>query len=335
MLRQKNVLTGFFLCFILFLVFTFANSLLTAAGDAILLYTSQPDADAQALIKAFTAKNPAIQVNFFRSGTEEVISKIMAENQSGKIQADVLLVADSVTFEILKRQNLLEAYQSPETKKIAAQFIDADHMYTGTKIIATVLGVNTKNAKKMPDSWQILTEPLSRNQGIMPSPLYSGAAAYNLGILTRQKSFGWNFYRKLKENGMTTVQGNGAVLKALATGDKTYGMVVDYMVARAKQDGSPVDLVYPREGVTAVTEPVGIVKNTPNLAAARKFVDYVLSVDGQNLAASINYTPVRKGVKAPQGLKAAAQIKVLSSPTSDLYNTRDEEKKKFSDLFGL
>ncbi len=336
MSQLKNSLKRLIPLFILVLVVTFSNALITtAAANPLLLYTSQPDSDAQALVKAFTAKYPDIPVNIFRSGTEEVVSKIMAENQSGKIQADVLLVADVVTFEILKRQNLLEAYLSPETKKIGSQFIDPNHMYTGTKIIATVLGVNTKNTKTLPRSWKALASAAARNQAIMPSPLYSGAAAYNLGVFVRQKSFGWDYYNQLKKNNITIVQGNGAVLKAISSGEKTYGMIVDYMVARAKQEGSPVELVYPQEGVTAVTEPIGIVKNTPNLAAARKFVDFVLSVDGQNLAVSLNYTPVRKDVKAPAGLKGAAQIKVLTNPVSDLYNSRDEEKKKFSDLFGL
>jgi iron(III) transport system substrate-binding protein len=317
-------------------VFSLAGDFaMSAETNSLTLYTSQPDEDVQTLTKAFTKKYPEIKVNVFRSGTEEVVSKVMAENQSGRIQADVLLVADVVTFEILKRQNLLEAYQSPETKKIGAQFIDPNHMYTGTKIIASILAVNTRNAKKIPNSWTVLSDPASKNQGVMPSPLYSGAAAYTLGILVREKSFGWNFYQKLKSNNIAIVQGNGAAMKAVASGDKTYGMVVDYMVARAKQDGSPVELVYPKEGVTAVTEPVGIVKNTPNAASARKFIDFVLSVEGQQIAAGQNYTPVRKDVKAPEGLKNASQIKVLDSPVSDLFNTRDEEKKKFSDLFSI
>ena len=34
----------------------------------------------------------------------------------------------------------------------------------------------------------------------MPSPLYSGAAAYNLGVLTRQDNFGWDFYENIQAN---------------------------------------------------------------------------------------------------------------------------------------
>lgn len=65
-------------------------------------YTSQPDEDAQRLVTAFNEKYPDVKVNTFRSGTEEVIAKLQAEKEAGNIQADVLLVADAVTFESLK-----------------------------------------------------------------------------------------------------------------------------------------------------------------------------------------------------------------------------------------
>ena len=77
-------------------------------------YTSQPDTDATELVKKFNEKYPDVNVKIFRSGTEEVIGKLLAEKEAGAVQADVLLVADSVTFENLKEQDLLAPYESPE-----------------------------------------------------------------------------------------------------------------------------------------------------------------------------------------------------------------------------
>ncbi|MDD4320505.1 MAG: hypothetical protein PHH31_03010, partial [Acidaminococcaceae bacterium] len=77
------------------------NTSAKAAKGEISLYTSQPEADAQKLIAAFNKKYPDVKVKIFRSGTEEVISKVMAEKKLGKVQADVLLVSDAATFEQL------------------------------------------------------------------------------------------------------------------------------------------------------------------------------------------------------------------------------------------
>jgi len=66
------------------------------------LYTSQPERDVTKLIAAFNELHPDVAVDVFRSGTEEVVSKVRTEHAVRSVLADVLLVADSVTFESLK-----------------------------------------------------------------------------------------------------------------------------------------------------------------------------------------------------------------------------------------
>ncbi|MGN7938602.1 ABC transporter substrate-binding protein [Virgibacillus sp. 6R] len=303
------------------------------SGD-LSFYTSQPDEDAQKLVDAFNEKYPDVNVEIFRSGTEEVISKIQAEQQAGEVQADVLLVADAVTFESLKAEDMLLSYKSNETSEIPEEFVDKDGMYTGTKVMATILAINTDKVTDAPDSWQVLASEEAKEQAIMPSPLYSGAAAYNLGVFTRNDEFNWEFYEKLKDNQIMVTEGNGAVQQAVASGEKAYGMVVDYIVARAKAEGSPIDLIYPKEGVPVITEPIAIMKETKNEKAAKAFVDFVLSEDGQNLAAEIGYTPIRKGIKAPEGLKTIEEMKVLNAELNELYQDREADKEEFSKLFG-
>lgn len=305
----------------------------SAISGELEFYTSQPDVDAEQLVAAFNEKYPDIKVNIFRSGTEEVISKVNAEKEAGEIQADVLLVADDVTFESLKEQDLLMVYESPEADAIPAEFIDPDHMYYGTKIMATVLAVNTENVTDLPTSWNVLTSKEGKDQVVMPSPLYSGAAAYNLGVFTRTDGFGWEFYEGIQANHPMITEGNGAVMENVASGQKNYGMVVDYLVARAKNDGSPVEIVYPEEGVPVITEPIGILKGTDQEEAAKAFVDFVLSEEGQRLQADIGYTPIREGVQAPVGLKSLSEFKALSAPTEELYQNREADKAKFDELF--
>lgn len=297
-------------------------------------YTSQPDADAEALAAGFQEAYPGVEVEIFRSGTEEVISRVMAEKEAGSVQADVLLVADAVTFEGLKEEEMLMSYESPEAGAIPEEFVDPDHMYYGTKLMATILAVNTNLVKELPSSWKVLTEDQAAGEAVMPSPLYSGAAAYNAGVFSRTEGFGWPFYEQLQANDTMIVQGNGGVLEAVAGGEKSYGMVVDFITAKAKAEGSPVELVYPEEGVPVITEPVGIMSETDNKAAAEAFVDFVLSEEGQQLSAKVGYTPVREGVEVPEGLRSAADLKVLSADTAELANSREEDKDAFRRIFG-
>ena len=65
--------------------------------------------------------------------------------------------------------------------------------------------------------------------------------------------------------------------------------------------------MFPKEGVPAVTEPVAILKTTRNPAAAKAFVDFILSDDGQNLAGSQGYVPAKAGIANPAWLPANAE----------------------------
>ena len=320
------------------------------ASAAIVLYTSQLDEDVESLLQAFNVKHPAIEVKVFRSGTEEVIGRVMAEKMAGEIQADVLLLADSVTFDVLKSANILEPYRSPELAAIPDVFVDKEGMYCGTKVLATVLLINTdvevekdKDVEKiggrtLPNSWEFMTGPSAKDNGIIASPLYSGAAAYQLGVLVRTEGIGWAYYERLKANGVSVGKGNGSVITAVAGGDKAYGLVVDYMALRAKLKGSPLDFSYPKEGVTVVTEPIALVKKASSTkeslkADARLFVDFVLSEEGQKLVASQGYTPVRRGIAAPEGLKGVDELNILDFNPSLLAQEREQDKKKFIEIF--
>ena len=167
----------------------------------------------------------------------------------------------------------------------------------------------------------------------MPSPLYSGAAAYNLGVFTRTEGLGWEFYQSLKDNGVTVGQGNGTVQNAVVAGEQAVGMLADYMAIRSKNDGAPVEFVYPSEGSPAVTEPIGIVNGTDEEAIAEAFVDFVLSEDGQKLTSEIGYTPVKSGVAVPEGLKSIDEFTPMTWDVEELYQNREADKEQFSEMF--
>lgn len=80
--------------------------------------------------------------------------------------------------------------------------------------------------------------------------------------------------------------GNGAVMNAIASGSKAYGVLVDYMAIREKAKGAPIEFTFPKEGVSIVTEPVAMLKNAKNPQAAKAFIDFLLSTEGRSWCCS-------------------------------------------------
>ena len=310
-----------------------AASPAVAASGKLVLYTSQPDKTAAETVAAFNKAEPNVAVEIFRSGTTEILNKLEAELVAGAPQADVLFIADAVTMEQLKADGRLLAFPDADVSVLPQEAFDRDRTYFGSKLITTGIMYNTAAAKK-PSSWLDLLAPEAKGQVILPSPLYSGAAAIHMAALGADPDLGGQYYEKLAANGAVSARGNGAVNSAVAGGQKMYGIIVEFMALNAKAKGSPVDFVFPKEGVTAVTEPVAILKTTKNQEAAKAFVSFILSKAGQELAARQGFLPARRDVAPPPGFPPVDQLYII--PVDLARAMRDDEalKKRFSELFG-
>ncbi len=304
-----------------------------AQSGKLVLYTSQPDRDASQTVAAFKAANPNVEVEIFRSGTTEIMSKLAAEFAAGQPKPDVLLIADAVSMEVLKKDGRLLAYKEAKVDGFPAGTYDADKTYFGSKLITTGIAYNTA-AKLKPTSFADLAKPEYKGQIIMPSPLYSGAAAIMLSAFAARPDLGWKYFDGLKANELVAVRGNGAVLKAVAEGEKPYGIIVEFMALNAKAKGSPIEFVFPKEGVSPVTEPVAILKTASNPAAAKAFIDFILSPKGQELAVSQGYVPARDGVKGPAWLTEGTKINLMPIDTAAVLEKTEADKKRFADMFG-
>jgi iron(III) transport system substrate-binding protein len=297
------------------------------------LYTSQPERDAAQTVAAFKNAYPSADVEVFRSGTTEVMAKLAAEFAAGQPKADVLLIADAASMETLKKDGRLLPYPGAKVEGLAQGSYDTDRTYFGSKLITTGIAVNT-SAKSRPASFADLAKPEYKGQLAMPSPLYSGAAAIMLGTMTSRPDLGWSYFEKLKAGDAVAVRGNGAVLSAVANGEKPYGILVDFMAFNAKAKGSPVDFIFPAEGNPAVTEPVAILKTSQNQAAARAFVDFILSDEGQKLAVSMGYIPAKASAGMPAWLPAGTKINIMPTDIAKVASSSTANLKRFADLFG-
>lgn len=310
-----------------------ASGALAASGKFV-LYTSQPNADAQATVDAFTAANPGVEVEWVRDGTTKIMAKLRAEIAAGQPMADVLFIADTVTMEGLKQEGRLMAYDGADVKGFDAGLYDAGKTYFSTKLITTGIVYNT-NAPMKPSSWKDLADAQAKGQISMPSPLTSGAALIHTATLTDNAAFGWDYFEALADNQAQAQGGNGGVLKAVAGGEKMYGVIVDFLPIREKAKGAPVEFVFPKEGVTYVTEPVAILNTAKNVDAAKAFIDFLLSDAGQKVAVDMGYMPAKAGITPPAGFPKLEDIKLMAFDPAKALKDEEANKKKFADIFGM
>ena len=304
------------------------------AKGTVTLYTSESLDKVNEMKLDFEKRNPGVTLNIYRSGTQVVISKLQAEFQAGGTLADMIWMADIDYFEDLARKDLLAAYTPPEADRVPAKFKYDGGRYHEVRLIFNTGAYNTLRVKTRPTSWKDLTDQQFKGKVGVASPFYSGAAFSTLGTQVNMSGFGWEFYRKLKENGVIVEQSNGTVAKKLATGEFSVVSVVDFMVGEAKAAGSPVDHIWPKEGAILVPTPVGILKGAKNPEGARAFLRYLYSSEGQRLFAQQGYVPVLPGIEGPKGVPSE-KLEVVLTDQAYIGKHREELKAKYRELFEL
>jgi iron(III) transport system substrate-binding protein len=304
-----------------------------APEGKLVLYTSQPNTDAQQTIDAFKLKHPKVEMSFVRDGTPRIMAKLRTELEAGGAQADVLLIADAVTMEGLKKEGRLLAHDTADVSAYPAGLHDSTKTWFSTKLITTGIVYNTKAPFK-PAAWADLLRPEAKGQVVMPSPLASGAAMIHAAALVGSLKEKWGYYEALKANGALAIAGNGDVMKQVAGGEKLFGIIVDFLPIRDKAKGAPVEFVFPTDGVSAIGEPVAILKSSKNPAAAKAFVDFLISKEGQELALKQGYIPAHPAVALPAGFPTREAIKIIALDPAAALTDEAANKKKFVEIFG-
>lgn len=249
------------------------------------------------LAKAF----PEMKVNWFQGGTEKVVTKITGEIKAKKIGADVLMVADPSYYLKLDDQKLLLPYKSKEEKNLINDK-DAEGAWYAVRVCNMIIAYNADKlkAEDAPKNWTDLADPKWKGKIAMPNPMLSGTAYVAVGALADK--YGWEYFDKLKANGLRVEEGNSAIQNKLLTGEYAAAMILEENILKlANTKKEPLKVIYPKDGVVQVPSPIAIFNTTKNPEGAKALVDWWLSKEGQQAVVKGWMHSVRGDVKEPIG----------------------------------
>ena len=271
------------------------------SGD-VMVYTSIYPDIIDTLCKPNVAKAfPGLKVTWFQGGTEKVKTKIAGEIKANKIGADVLMVADPSYYYYLKDKDLLLDYVSPNCKDVIADK-DPKGAWTAVRINNMIIAYNeAKIAKEdIPTTWSDLLNPKYKGKIAMPNPMLSGSAYVAVGAIADK--FGWEFFDKLKANGLKVEEGNSAIQNKLLTGEYMAAIILEENILKIQETKKePLKVVYPKEGCILISSPICIMKSTKNPDGAKAAVDWWLSKEGQQAVTKGWMHSVRPDVAPPNG----------------------------------
>lgn len=260
----------------------------------LVIYTSMTVDQAQKLNNAFKARYPFIQPSMFRAVGERLLTKIMTEAQAGRHEFDVVQSAETQAY-FLKKKNLLAKYVSPEVKNIQKPFFDPDGYWAAVYMMPNVIGYNTRMVKR---------NEAPRSDEELLNPKWKGKIGMDH---TKPEWFSWKLKRLGEEKGLAYMKRLGAqefrlysgltiLTSLLAAGE--FPLVLNtylHNVEDARRKGAPVDWVA-QEPVFTKFQPIGVGSKAAHPNAAKLFVDFMMSEEGQKIIASFGRVPTRRGV---------------------------------------
>jgi iron(III) transport system substrate-binding protein len=285
---MKKLMVFLVACILVFSISSFA-----VAAEKLMVYTSMKETMFGQLQAAFAKKHPEIALDSYIAGAGKIMAKLAAERQSGKIAADIIWTSEIPDFYQMKKQGILEKYVSPEAKGIKSPVKDPDGYFTPARLGTLGLAYNTQKITDAPKSWQDILDKRFKGGFAIANPALSGTAMVSVAMIVN--TLGWDYIEKLKANDTIMGQGSGQVVDDTASGDYKACIGVDYIVIDKIKKGANLAFVYPKE-MLVVPSPVAIFKGTPNLSAAKKFVDFLLSKEAQTIIAESGTLPIRSDI---------------------------------------
>jgi iron(III) transport system substrate-binding protein len=260
----------------------------TAQTD-LTVYTAVEADDLQKYAERFNEDHPDITIKWVRDSTGIVTAKLLAEKSNP--QADVVWGLAATSLMLLKAEGMLEPYAPAGLDKLDPRFRDTAEppAWTGMDAWSAVICFNTVEGERLglpkPASWQDLADPVYKGHVVMPNPNSSGTGYLDVSSWLQLfgEDEGWKFMDALHENVATYTHSGSKPCRQAASGEAAIGISFEFRAARLKEEGAPIDIIVPEEGIGWDMEATAIMKGTDKLDAVKTLVDWSVSENANRL----------------------------------------------------
>ena len=267
---------------------------LSAFADKTVLnvYTALETDQLKAYQQAFNKSYPDIDIKWTRDSTGIITAKLIAEKSSPV--ADVVMGVAASSMVVFERAGMLQPYAPANLKEITPRYRAAGSVPTwvgmnvwGAAICYNVIEMQKQGLPRI-ESWKDLLKPEFKGKIAMPNPASSGTGFLDVTAWLQifGEKGGWDYMDKLHDNVAVYTHSGSKPCKMAGAGEFPVGISFEYRANATRNQGAPIEIVYPKEGLGWDIEAIAIVKNTPRLDAARKLADWAATREAMSLYAN-------------------------------------------------
>ena len=285
-----------------------ATALPALAKGTVVIYTAIENEQIADYKKAYDKALPNVEVKMLRLSTGDISARFMAEKDN--MQADLIWGVAATNMLVFKNAGLLEPYAPKGLERVQPLFRDKTNppSWVGIDIYMSAFCFNTEVAKKhnlpMPAGWADLTNPVYKGQVVMPNPASSGTGYLSVASVLQRlgEQKGWEYLDALHKNIAEYTKSGSKPCKDAASGERGVGVSFEYVAAKQKKEGAPVQMVIPKEGAGYEMEANALTKKGKNNPAAKQFLDWAITDEAMGLYAKYFAAVGVAGFPVPEGL---------------------------------
>ncbi|MDR7544108.1 MAG: extracellular solute-binding protein [Armatimonadota bacterium] len=300
------------------------------------MITSFPKELFDAYKAAFEKANPGWRMEVVPKPTTAAITHV--RERATRPDVDIFWASAVDAFIFLKSNNFLEKYLPPADlrrgipDKIAGfPLNDPDGFFHGFAVSGYGIMWNknylTRSRLPAPREWEDLIKPEYFGHLVISAPSRSGTTHLTVETILQGYGWqkGWELLLQMGGNMGAITERSFGVPEAVIAGQYGIGIVIDFFGLSAIASGQPIEFAYP--SITSlVPANVAMIKNAPNPEGGRRFINFLLSDEGQRLLfrPEIARLPVRASLyaEAPKGIPNPFKMKAGVQFDADLSASR-------------
>ncbi|MEC9403934.1 MAG: extracellular solute-binding protein, partial [Pseudomonadota bacterium] len=159
----------------------------------------------------------------------------------------------------------------------------------------------------MPKSWKDLENPDFKGEILMPDPNSSGTGYLHVNAVlqTMGDEAGWAQLEAVDPNMAQYTSSGSKPCKSARVGEYTVGISLAFTAMQSIEEGYPLAMVFPEEGVGYELEASGLMESSDNKDAAKAFLDWTMSDEAIGLYQQYKALITVPGVDASQAAEKA------------------------------
>jgi iron(III) transport system substrate-binding protein len=302
------------------------------AEGKVVLYTSLDTQIVDAINAGFKQKY-GIDVQYFRGGSSDVTSKVLAEADAGRPQADMIDASDLAALLLMKERGLLKPFKSTAMEAVAEDLRDPDGTWITDRLTQAVIQFNTKEfGSAPPTTWADLGTASMQGRLVYFSSANGDGAPR---IYTLAKHLGWDVVKAMAATRPLRVQTPQLITQVLERGERGAGFLQNDNIAwRSKLQGKPTDYVFPAMGVPTEIGACGLLRSAARPHAAALYYEWWMGAEGQAILVKGGKYSSRTDVAPPDGSTPLSKLKLLTLDYAEYKRDKAKILEQIASIFG-